>query len=247
MAKKSSPQMMASAVVTSKALERILCLEAEVSRLRHHVSVLSKRIHKLDPPRRKSPRPVTSPSPVIEEDILRSDSVGPAGGKAGVAEEKPPVADDEGGGMMAVALADNMAVAKFEAGAVAIQFRGKRRRVEEFDEKMEEDVVVGDKIVPLGVLESEVVEVVEVGSSTVVPSAPRAIRGLVGREVVHGAPTGPGGRGGTGVGMGPSGGRGLNGFGLRSDRCFGPIGVAFRGDTRGFYARGRGRGRGWGG
>ena len=143
-------------------------------------------------------------------------------------------------------------MATFEAGAVAIEFRGKRRRLEDEERLVEEDVVVGGKIVPLGGLEPRRVEVVEVGSSTVVPKAPRAIQGLREREVVQGAPTGPGGRGGTGTGMGPSGGRGWNGhghgYGTRSGRGSVSSGVPYPfGSTGGFYARGRGWGRGRGG
>ena len=56
--------------------------------------------------------------------------------------------------------------------------------------------------------------------------------------MVHGAPAGPRERGWTGVGVGPSRGMGYDGFGGSA-----PSGVAFRGGTRGFYARGRVRGR----
>ena len=232
---------------SSKALDRILALEAEVSRLRHHVSVLSKRLHKLDPPRSKISRADSAPSPAIEEVILRSASGGKAVEKEGVAEEKPPKGKGKGVDEVAVVVADDVAEVTFEAGARAVEFRGKRRRLEDDVSMVDEDVVVGGKIVPLGALESDEVEVVEARSSTVVPLAPRAIQGMREREVVHGAPAGPRGRGGTGVGMGPSRGRGY-GYGLRSGGSV-PGGVAFGSGTGGFYARGRGRGfgRGWGG
>ena len=42
-----SSKTVASAVVLTKVVEKTLALEAEVSRLRHHVSVLSKRLHRL--------------------------------------------------------------------------------------------------------------------------------------------------------------------------------------------------------
>ena len=90
MVKKISSSLAASNATSSKALDRILALEAQVSRLRHHVSVLSKRLHKLDPPRWKSSRADSSPSPDIEKDTLRSNSGGKAVEKDGVAEELPP-------------------------------------------------------------------------------------------------------------------------------------------------------------
>ena len=97
MVKKISSSLAASNATSSKALERILALEAEVSRLRHHVSVLSKRLHKLDPPRGKSSCADSSSSPGIEEDNLRSVGGGKAVEKEGVAEEKPLKAEEEGG------------------------------------------------------------------------------------------------------------------------------------------------------
>ena len=250
MVKKISSSLAASNATSSKAIDKILALEAEVSRLRHHVSVLSKRVHKLDPPRRKSSRADSSPSPDIEVDILRSVSGGKAVEKEGVAEEKPPKAEEGEGGAVAVVVAEDVAMATFEAGAVAVEFREKRRRLEDKERLVEEDVVVGGKIVPLGGLEPRRVEVVGVGSSTVVPQAPRAMQGLREREGVQGAPAGPGGSGGTGIGVGPSRGRGLHGYGTRSGGGSVPGGVPYPfgyGSTGGYYARGRGRGRGWGG
>jgi len=44
----SATKVAKSGLITAKALERVLELEKEVSRLRHHVSVLSKRNHKLE-------------------------------------------------------------------------------------------------------------------------------------------------------------------------------------------------------
>ena len=247
MVKKISTSLAASSATSSITLDRILALEAEVSRLRHHVSVLSKRLHKLDPPRRISSRADSSPSPDIEEDILRSVGGGKTVEKEGVAEEKPPKAEGEGGGAVAVVVAEDVAMATFEAGAVAIEFRDKRRRLEDEERLVEEDVVVRGKIVPLGELEQGRVEVVEVGSSTVVPKAPRAIQVMREGEVVQGAPAGPRGSGGTGVSMGPSRGRGLHGYGTRSGGGSVPGGVVYPfgyDNTGGFYARGRGRGRG---
>ena len=228
---------------SSKALDRILALEAEVSRLRHHVSVLSKRLHKLDPPRSKISRADSAPSPAIEEVVLRSEGGEKAVENEGVAEEKPPKGKGKGVNEVAVVVADDVAEVTFEAGAMAVEYRGKRRRLEDDVAMVDEDVVVGGKIVPLGALEPGRAEVVGEGSSPVVPKAPRAIRELRESEELRGATAGPGGRGGTGVGMGPSRGRGY-GFGLRGGSV--PSGVAFVGGTGGFYARGRGRGYGGG-
>ena len=116
-----------------------------------------------------------------------------------------------------MAVAEDVAMATFGAGAVAVKFRVKRRRLEDEKRVVEEDKVVGGKMVPLGGLEHGRVEAVEVGSWTVVPQAPRAIQERKEREVVQGAPAGPRGRGGTGVGMGPSRGRGLHGCGARRE------------------------------
>ena len=133
----------------SKALDRILALEAEVSRLRHLVSVLSKRLHKLEPPGSKISRAVSAPSPAIEEVILRSASGEKAVEKEGVAEEKPPQGKGKGVEEVAVVVADDVAEVTFEAGAMAVEFRGKRRRLENDVMMVDEDVVVGGKIVCL--------------------------------------------------------------------------------------------------
>ena len=221
-------------------------LEAEVSRLRHQVSILLKRLHKLEPPRSKISRADSTPSPAIEEVILRSASSERAMEKDGVAEEKPPQGKGKGVDKVVVVVAEDVAEVTFEAGAMAVESRGKRRRLEDDVAMVDEDMVVGGKIVPLGALEPDRAEVVEVGSSTVVPLAPRAIQEMREREVVRGAPAGPRGRGETGVGMGPSRGMGYR-YGLRSGGSV-PSGVAFGSGTGGFYASGRGRGmgRGWG-
>lgn len=193
MAKKTSSSIMASAVVSSKVRERNLCLEAEVSRCSHQVSVLSKRIHKPDPPRRKLSHPGMSPSPVIGKDVLRSctGSGGQDGEKDGVPEELPPVASDMDSGALAVVLAEDVAMATFEAGAVTIVFCGKRRRLENEKKVVDEDIVIGGKILPLEAFEQGRVEVVEVESSTVVPQAPRVIQLLREGEVVQGGSAGP--------------------------------------------------------
>ena len=121
-----------------------------------------------------------------------------------MADESPVVAEGEGGGAMAEVVADEVAEVTFKAGAVAVEFRGKRKRLDDGEDLEDKDVLVEGRIVPLGVLERRGAEVVEGGSSMVVPRTPRAIQEMREREVVQGAPTGPRGRGGTGVGIGPS-------------------------------------------
>ena len=107
--------------------------------------------------------------------------------------------------------------------------------------------MVGGKIVHLGVLEPERVEVVEAESSTVVQKVPRAIMELRESEVVHGALASLRGSGGPWVGMGQSRRRDLHGYGTRSGGGSVNGGVQFpggNGSTGGFYARGRERGEG---
>lgn len=97
---------------------------------------------------------------------------------------------------------------------------------------------------PLEAPESGKVEVVETGSFKVAPSMPRAIQELRERGVVQGVPAGVRERGGTGVGTGPSRGRGYNGFGdWRLDGGRVPSWGALRGTNEGFDAHGRERGR----
>ena len=74
-------------------------------------------------------------------------------GKEAVAEESPQVADGLGGSAVAVVVGEDVAIVTFESGAVAVEFLSERRRLEDEERLVEEDVVVGGKIVPLGVLE----------------------------------------------------------------------------------------------
>ena len=128
MVKKISSSLAACTATWSKALDRILVLEAVVSRLRHHVSVLWKMLNKLNPPWRISSRVDSRPTPGIEQDTLGSVCGGKAVEQQGVAEKKPLKAEGEGGGAVAVVVAENEAMATFKAGTVAVEFRGKRRR-----------------------------------------------------------------------------------------------------------------------
>ena len=90
MVKKISSSLVASNATLSKAQDRILALENKVSHLRHHISVLSKRLHKLDPPWRKNSHADSSHSPDIGKDTLWLVSGEKAVEKEGVAEELPP-------------------------------------------------------------------------------------------------------------------------------------------------------------
>ena len=154
-----------------------MALEAEVSRLRHHVSVLSKRLHKLEPPRSKISRADSKPSPAIEEVILRSESGEGAVGKEGVAEEKPPKVDEEdrvaegvaeveaeeskeeSAGSGVASEADTEAVSEAGEGSSGL---GEDERME-VDERVsdlrsrisDEDVLVDGKIMPLKGYESK--------------------------------------------------------------------------------------------
>jgi len=83
MVKKISYSTMASARFWSKAVETILAVRAEVSRLRHHVCVVSQRLHRLEPNRLKPLQADANPPSVIE-----ADSLGSAGGGKAVEKEE---------------------------------------------------------------------------------------------------------------------------------------------------------------
>jgi len=172
----SATKVAKAGLAASAALTRILELEKEVSRLRHHVSVLSKRNHAMQKEAEKrslddgaevaSPVRVQEPEPqvVVEPEVRMSGMIVAEGEEdvwvAPVA--KPAVAESR------VALV----VDEPEVALVRLP-KGKRRRtnVEEEDEK-----TTG----------SEVEEVVE--GIIVATSIPREPRGMV---VVAGAPVGP--------------------------------------------------------
>ena len=197
MVKKISSSLVASNATSSKALERILALRAEVSRLRHHVSILSKRLHKLDPPGRKDSHADSSPSPVIEEDILQPDSGGKAVEEEGVAEELPLVAGEELVVALGEAVAEAEAVGEGSAGSVEVAeaevVAGEESKLMEVDGRVvdlrsrisDKDIVVGGRIAPLEGYRPE-----------------RSEWGVV-------PPRYPRGRGRTGAPIGPSRGRGL--------------------------------------
>ena len=213
----SANKLADTGLVMADMVRKMLEMEKEIGRLRHHVSVLSKR-----------------------EVGLRRELKG--------MERKEEVASEVAEGKVEVeVVAVEVATAPQEAeGGVAGGVEsGSEGSVVGWDVSMtdlrsrysDEDVVVGGKIVPLKGYEPGV-EVAEVGSSTVVPVAPRAIQVLREREVGHGAPAGPRAQLARGRGMGPIRGRGRTGFGPSGN----PLGI-----TGGFYARGPGRGWGRGG
>jgi len=172
----SATKVAKAGLAASAALARILELEREVSRLRHHVSILSKRNHGLQKEAEKrreddgaevaSPVRVQEPEPqvVVEPEVRMRGII--------VAEEeedlfvasvaKPAVAESR------VALV----VDEPEVALVRLP-KGKRRRTNVGSEEEE-------------TTESEAEEVVE--GQMVATSIPRKSRGMV---VVAGAPVGP--------------------------------------------------------
>ena len=218
----SANKLADTGLVMADVVRKMLEMEKEIGRLRHHVSVLSRR-----------------------EVGLRRELERKGKGEEGKEEVASGVAE----GVVEVVADEVVAVGKATVPQEAAEsvagglVSGSEGSVAGWDDRMtdlrsrlsDEDVVVGGKIVPLKGYEPGV-EVVEVGSSTVVPSVPRAIRELREREVGLGAPAGPRAQLARGRGMGPIRGRGQIGFGPSG----GPLGSA-----GGFYARGpRGRGRG---
>jgi len=178
----SATKVAKAGLAASAALTRILELEKEVGKLRHHVSVLSKRIHVMGKEAEKergddgaevaSPVRVQEPEPqvVVEPEVRMSGVI--------VAEDeedvwvapvaKPAVAESR------VALV----VDEPEVALVRLP-KGKRRRTgeEEGREVEESKAEVVEKVVEEGIVEAT--------------SVPRGPRGVV---VVAGAPVGPRGR-----------------------------------------------------
>ena len=223
---------------SSKALDRILALEAEVSRLRHHVSVLSKRLHKLDPPRSKISRADSKPSPDIERVILRSESGIGAVEKEGVAEEKPPIEDERRSVAPGVAEEEAEALKEGSAGSVVASVAeseaesgvGEGSSGVDEEERMELDERVSD-------LRSRISDEDVLVDGKIVP-----LKGYVSQGVgVRGAPLGPKRRYGRGefVPLGPYGFRNVVGGGYGGRGRGGGIrpGVAWGGGSAG---RGRG-------
>jgi len=194
MVKRGSTTFLATKVAkvglaASAALMKIIELEKEVSRLRHHVSVLSKRNHALnkEAERRRddvgaevaSPVRVQEPEPqVVAEPKVRMSGT--------IVEE-----DEEDVGVAPVAkpavAESRVALVVEEPEVVLVRLpKGERRRtcVEEGSEAEESEEEVVETVVEEGII--------------VATSIPRAPRGMV---VVAGAPVGPRGRGLSGRGV----------------------------------------------
>jgi len=174
----SATRVAKAGLAASAALEKILNLEKEVSRLRHHVSVLSKRNHVLSKELVKrgddcaevaSPVRVQEPeSPVVAEPEVRMSGTI-------VAEEEEDVWVAPVVGVAEPPVAETRVAVEVDEPEVALVRlpKGKRRRTN-VDEEEEET------------MGSEAEEVVE--GIIVATSIPRQPRGMV---VVAGAPVGP--------------------------------------------------------
>ena len=231
MVRQNAKNLVNHLATSSKTLDRILALEAEVSRLRHHVSILSKRLNKLDPPRSKISRAVSKPCPDIEEVNLRSAGGEEAVEKEGVAEGKPPNVDEEkevaegvaeveaeeskegsaGSGLASVA--DTEAVSEAGLGESSGSEMVVDVRMEDLSSRIsDEDVLVDGKIVPLKGYVSEGLGVRgaplgpkrKYGRGEFVPLSLYGFRNVIG---------GRGRGGGIGPGVARGGGRGGRGRG----------------------------------
>jgi len=183
----SATRVAKAGLAASAALEKILIMEGEVSRLRHHVSVPSRRNHGLQKELdglRKDGEGVTSqkesepqvvvepPKPVEVNDVA----------------EAPGVASEEVASSMASEGVDS--VASSEASVEVVQVGGRKEVV--FDDRMsdlrdrlsDEDVVVDGRIIPMSgytpaeeVVVETVVPFVPLGPAAMVPVGPREERG----------------------------------------------------------------------
>jgi len=189
----SAAKVAKSGLITARALERVLELEKEVSRLRHHVSVLSKRNHKLE----------LRLGEVLVEGDRRERGVADEEEEAGVPD---PVmvshivafGDDDVvvSGVAGTVVAVSVAEVEEEGSSVAqVRLPGvKKRRLDE---------------------EGGSLEVVEDLAVVRAPLGPRGRQEGDG-SVASGVPTGPRGHVGPRFGMGPiSGGDGYRGYGGR--------------------------------
>ena len=195
----SANKLADTGLVMADLVRKVFEMEREIGRLRHHVSVLSKR-----------------------EVGLRRELEG-KGVREGVAEGRVEVVADEvvAGGTDPAPQEAAEVVAGGEESGEGSSVAGWSDRMTDLRNRLsDEDVMVGGKIVPVGGYEPGLVGV-GVGCSTVVPCAPRAMS--EGRELVLGAPAGPRAQLARGRGKGPSGRRGQSGFGP-SGSLFGTTG-----------------------
>ena len=207
----SANKLADTGLVMVEMARKMMEMEKEIGRLRHYVSVLSKRevLLKKELERERKGKEAEE---VAEEEEMAEVVAGSLG------ETLPEAGESVAGGL--------------ESGSEGSVAMWDKRIADLRSRTSDEDVVVGGKIMPLKGYEAGV-EVVEVGSSTVVPKAPRTIQGMIEREVVLGAPVGPRAQVARGRDKGPIRGRGHRGVG--------PSGSLF-GMTGGYYARGP-----WGG
>ena len=212
----SANKLADTGLVMADMVRKMLEMEKEIGRLRHHVSVLSKR-----------------------EVGLRRELEGKGKGM----EEKEGVASEVAEGEVEVVAVEVVAGGRAPAPQEAVEsvageeecgsggsVAGWSDRMADLRSRLsDEDMVVGGKIVPMKGYEPGV-EVVGVGCSTVVPSAPSAMQGGGAGVMELGAPPGPRAQLARGWGMGPIRVRGQIG-GV-------PSGGSVR-TTGGFYTRGR--------
>jgi len=204
----SATKVAKSGLITAKALERVLELEKEVSRLRHHVSVLSKRNHKLE----------LRLGEVLEVGVReekKEEVAVPGWGVAG--EEEEAGVPDPGMVSHIVAVGDEDVLLSGVAGTVVAV------SVEEDDE---EEGAVALVRLPGGIKKRRLDEdggSLEVTEDLAVVKAPLGPRGSMERSGVgaSGVPAGPRGHVGPGFGVGPMMGRGR--------------GRGYAGNGRGFF------------
>jgi len=191
----SATKVAKSGLITVKALERVLELEKEVSRLRHHVSVLSKRNHKLE----------LQLGEVLEERVREERKEEVAVPERGVADEEEETGvPDPVMVSHIVAFGDEDVLVSGVAGTVVAV---------SVEDDEEEEVSVALVRLPGGVKKRRLDEdggSLEVAEDLAVVKAPLGPRGSAeGRGgVASGVPTGPRGHVGPRFGVGPVVGRG---------------------------------------
>ena len=191
----SATKVAKSGLITAKALERVLELEKEVSRLRHHVSVLLKRNHKLE---------LRLGEVLVEGDRRR--------GKEEVAVPVEGVADEEEEDGVPDPVMVSHIVAFGDEDVVVSGVAGTVVAVSVEDDE-EEEVSVALVRLPGGVKKRRLDEdggSLEVTEDLAVVKAPLGPRGLAegGGRGASGVPTGPRGHVGPRFGVGPMRGRG---------------------------------------
>jgi len=162
----SATKVAKAGLTATAALQKIMDLEKDVSKVRHHVSVLSKRNHGLQKEVERlkkeevevssevaSPERVEEPEPLVvaepEEEVAVEVVAVASVAKPGGAESRVALEVGEGGGPSAIGVPVS---------------EGKRRRVDDSSEEGEEEGRLAVPFVPLG-------------PAALVPRGPRAERG----------------------------------------------------------------------